>query len=130
LEPAENHKGDVHSFWNPVTRCSVQSRTGVLLKQKYGEFYKISKSDIAKQVAGIMDPINEMYDEDEDVIPEDEEGNQINPDDDYVFPENENNDIDFFGLEDNNHNENEVPDVVQQRFAGIPREIQNLQTFF
>jgi hypothetical protein len=87
------------------------------------EFYKISKSDIVKQVAGTIYPINEMYDEDDDVILKDEEGNQFNPDDDYVFPENENNYNDFLGLEDNNHDANEIPDVVQQRFAGIPREL-------
>jgi hypothetical protein len=125
LGPAEHHHGDVYSFWNPITKCSIQSRTAVLLKQTYGEFYKIDKSEIAKQMAGIMDPSKEVFDEDEDDIPEDDEGNQIVPEvaDDY---EGENQDQ----IEDENDADVNLPEQVEHHLAGIQREIRNLQTFF
>jgi hypothetical protein len=75
--PADDHKGNVYTFWNPITRSSVHSRSAVFPKKNYAEIYQLAKSEIAKQIAGIDEPDMEVYDEDDDTIPEDNDGNHL-----------------------------------------------------
>jgi hypothetical protein len=70
LGPAEDHKGDTNTFWNPITKHVFESSSAIFLDQTYAAFHKLDKSQISKQVATIKDELNEMFDEDEDVIKE------------------------------------------------------------
>jgi hypothetical protein len=121
-----NHKGEVYTFWNPVTRCSVHCSSAVFLQKKY----QLTKSEIAKLIAGIDDPDKETYDEDEDIIPEDAEGNQI------VHQYNAEISIAVsttptaMDKEIETTEEYDVPVAIQHKFAGVPREIRNLQALF
>jgi hypothetical protein len=77
LGPADDHKGDTYTFWNPITKDIVESHSAIFLNQTYAEFQKLDKSQIAKQVATITDELNEMFDEDEDVTKEAIEGEYL-----------------------------------------------------
>jgi hypothetical protein len=48
LGPAEDHKGDTDTFWNPITKHVVESRSAVFLQKTYANFQKLDKSQIAK----------------------------------------------------------------------------------
>jgi hypothetical protein len=89
----------------------------------------LAKAERAKLVAGIDDPDKETFDEYEDVIPEDVEGNQI---------VNKNNDKISIAVsniptamdeEVETTEEFDVPVTIQHKSAGVPREIRNLQAF-
>jgi hypothetical protein len=45
--------------------------------QKYGEFHKLDKSEIAFHFAAIADELTQMFDIDNDVTPVDEDGNNL-----------------------------------------------------
>jgi hypothetical protein len=77
LGPAEDHKGDTYTFWNPITKHVFESHSAIFLQQSYANFHKLDKSQVAKQFATIADELNEMFDVDEDVTPEDEDGNHL-----------------------------------------------------
>jgi hypothetical protein len=68
LGPAEDHKDDTHTFWNPITKHVFESRSAIFLDQTYADFHKLDKSQFAKQVATLTDELNETFDEDEDII--------------------------------------------------------------
>jgi hypothetical protein len=89
LRPAEDHKGDTYTFWNTITKHVFESRSAIFLEQTYADFYKLDKSQIAKQEATITDELNEMFDEDEDVtkevIEDDYLLNQIEKEEDEDF---------------------------------------------
>jgi hypothetical protein len=143
LGPAEDHKGYTYTFWNPITKHVFESRSAIFLQQTYAEFHKLDKSQIAKQFATIKDSLNKMFDEDEDVTPEDDEGNhlpnQMNNEDededskfvtiteDMLDPAN--TDI-TYKEEEEDTEDDASPASVQQKFARIPREIRSLATFY
>jgi hypothetical protein len=77
LGPAEDHKGDTYQFWNLLTKHSCESRLAIFLQQSYAEFHKMDRRLIVKNIAEIHNELDEMFHEDEDVIQEDELGNQI-----------------------------------------------------
>jgi hypothetical protein len=77
LGPAEDHKGDTYTLWNPITKHVFESRSAIFLDQTYADFHKLDKSQIAKQVASITNELNEMFDEDEDVIKEETENDYL-----------------------------------------------------
>jgi hypothetical protein len=88
LHPAEDHKGDTYTFWNPITKHDIESLSAIFLQQTYADFHKLNKSIIPNQFAAITDELNEMFNSDEDVIPVDDDGNnlpnqRLNLDDDY-----------------------------------------------
>jgi hypothetical protein len=75
--PSVYHKGDIYVFGSPQTKHSLESRSAVFLQQNYGTFNKLEKSEITTQFAAITDELTQMYDTDEDVTPNDEEGNNL-----------------------------------------------------
>jgi hypothetical protein len=77
LGPSVDHKGDTHFFWNPKTKHSPESRSAVILQHNYATFNKLDKSESATKFAAITDELTQMYDTDEDVTPDDEEGNNL-----------------------------------------------------
>jgi hypothetical protein len=77
LGPEYNQKGDTYNFWKPITKHVVKSRSAVFLQQTCAKFHKLDKTQIAKQVAIITDELNEIFDNDEDVTPVDDEGNNL-----------------------------------------------------
>jgi hypothetical protein len=85
LGPAEDHMGDTYTSWNPITKHAFESRSAIFLLRKYADFHELEKSQITKQFATITDELNELFDEDEDVTPENEAGdhlsNQMNNED-------------------------------------------------
>jgi hypothetical protein len=44
LGPAENHKGETYTFWNPITKYIFESRSAIFLDQTYMEFHNLDKS--------------------------------------------------------------------------------------
>jgi hypothetical protein len=51
LVPAEDHKGDTYTFWNPMTKNVFESCSAIFLEQTYANFHKQDNSQISKQVA-------------------------------------------------------------------------------
>jgi hypothetical protein len=141
LGPAEGHKGDINSFWNPITKHVVESCSVVFLQQTYDYFQNLVRSQIAKQVAIITDELNEMFDNYEDVTPVDDEGKNL-PNKTANLDNDDNNEDEEFVMiiEDMidptnpeltyNEDDNEIiPELVQRKSAGIPRSIRSLATF-
>jgi hypothetical protein len=110
------------------------------LDQTYADFHKLDKSKIAKQVATVTNELNEMFDEDEDVIKEEIESdylpNQIkeeesedfmNITDDMLDPSNPEL---TYRAEEDDAEDDIIPTSVQHKFAGTPRSIRSLATFY
>jgi hypothetical protein len=66
----------VHTFWNPVTQCSLTSRNVVFLNRNYADYYKLAPENVAHQIAAVKNYDTEESDEDED---------EDNPNDDNLF---------------------------------------------
>jgi hypothetical protein len=49
----------------------------VFLQATNGDCFKLPKADIEKQTAIIYDPANKMFDEDDDIMLEDDKGNHL-----------------------------------------------------
>jgi hypothetical protein len=141
LDPAEDHKGDTYTFWNPITKHVFESRSVIFLQPTYANFHKLEKSQNAKQFATITDELNEMFDEDEDVTPEDED---VNRSPNQINNEDNEEDEDFINITEDmldstnpeltyradDADEDIIPDSVQQKFACITRSIGSLATFY
>jgi hypothetical protein len=113
----------------------------MFLDQTYADFHKIDKLQIPKQVATITNELNEMFDEDEDVIKEEKEDNNYLPDqiceeededfinitDDMLDPSNPEL---IYRADEDDAEDDMIPASVQHKFAGIPRAIRSLATFY
>jgi hypothetical protein len=75
--PSEYYNGDTYTIWNPITKHVIESQSAIFLQQTYADFHKIDKLQAAKQFAIFTDELNEMLDEDEDVTPVDDAGNNL-----------------------------------------------------
>jgi hypothetical protein len=141
LGPAEDHKGDTYQFWNPLIKHNCESCLAVVLQQSYAEFHKMDCSLVVKKIAEIKNKLDEMFNEDGNVIQEDELGNQILPkkiiqeDDDNSFvlvisamadlnqDDTDTEDEDEFDFE-------EIPSVSMNKFSGVPCSVHSLATFY
>jgi hypothetical protein len=62
LGSAKLHAKNVHTFWNPVTQCSLTSRNVVLFNRNYADYYKLTPENVAHLIAAVK---NNSYDEDD-----------------------------------------------------------------
>jgi Reverse transcriptase (RNA-dependent DNA polymerase) len=94
---------------------------------------------IVKKIAEICDELNEMYDEDDNVIPEDDDGNQILPkkfiqEDNYsklfVLVTSAMADLNCDDTDSDDEDDVLIPSVVMNKFSGVPRSIWSLATFY
>jgi hypothetical protein len=99
---------------------------------------------VVKKIAAIHNELDEMFDEDEDedVIQEDELGNQILPK--RIFQEDDDadsfvsvtsavsdlNQDDTDSEDEDDYEREEIPSVIMNKFSGVPRSIHSLATFY
>jgi hypothetical protein len=139
LVPAKFHAKNVHTFWNPVTQCSLTSSNVVFSNRNYADYYKLTPENVAHLIASVKNDDTEEFDEDENEDNPDDESPFINmyPHMDILdaepdgYDDEDSYDEDDLDLHDVNHPDY-IPPHVQARLIGprVPREIRNLQTFY
>jgi hypothetical protein len=113
----------------------------VFLQQLYAELKKMDCTLVMKNIAEIHNELDEMFDEDNDVIQEDELGNQILPK--QIVQEYDDNSFVLVtsAMADLNHNDTdsededeydleEIPSVIMIKFSGVTHSIYSLATFY
>jgi hypothetical protein len=55
LGPAKFHTKNVHTFWSPMTQCSLVSCNLGFLNQNYADYYKLTPENVDHLISGFQE---------------------------------------------------------------------------